>query len=54
VNSGDQAVTLIYFFGCLVLVVSSFAVRRLPLGQTLKMVLGWVLIFAGRVSHPAR
>ena len=45
-NSGDQAVTLIYLFGCIVLVVSSLMVRRLPLGQTLKMILAWLLIFA--------
>ena len=45
-SDGDQAVTLIYLFGCLVLVASSLAVRRLPLGQTLKIVPGWLLIFA--------
>ncbi len=45
-SDGDQAVTLIYLFLCLMLVASSLFVRRLPLGQTLKMVLAWLLIFA--------
>lgn len=46
-NNGDQAVTLIFLFGCIVLVASSLLVRRLPVGQTLKMILAWLLIFAG-------
>ena len=46
-NQGDQALALIYLIGCLVLVFSGLAVRRAPLGQTLKMALAWVLIFAG-------
>ena len=45
VNDGDQAITFIYLLGCLVLVVSALMVRRLPLGQSLKMVLAWTLIF---------
>lgn len=45
-SGGDQALALIYLFGVLVLVASGFAVRRAPIGQTLKMVLAWVLIFA--------
>lgn len=45
-NHGDQALNFIYLIGVLVLVVSGFAVRRLPLGRTLKMVLAWALIFA--------
>lgn len=44
--NGDQALSLVYLFGCIVLVASSLFVRRLPLGQTLKMILAWVLIFA--------
>lgn len=45
-SGGDQALALIYLFGVLVLVASGLAVRRAPIGQTLKMVLAWVLIFA--------
>jgi aspartyl protease family protein len=45
VNDGDQAINFIYLLGCLVLVVSALAVHRLPLGQTLKIVLAWGLIF---------
>jgi aspartyl protease family protein len=45
VNTGDQALNFLYLFGCLVLVASGLAVRRLPLGQSLKMVLAWLLIF---------
>ncbi|MFN3944455.1 MAG: TIGR02281 family clan AA aspartic protease [Allosphingosinicella sp.] len=45
-NEGDQAVHFIYLVGVLVLVVSAFAVRRIPIGQSLKMFAGWVLIFA--------
>ena len=44
-SGGDQALNFLYLLGCLVLVGSSFAVRRLPLGQSLKMILAWVLIF---------
>lgn len=43
---GDQTVQLIASIGFLVLVASSLVARRLPVGQTLKMILGWVLIFA--------
>jgi aspartyl protease family protein len=42
---GDQALTFIYLIGCLVLVVSALLVRRVPIGQGLKMFAGWVLIF---------
>lgn len=42
----DQALSLVYLFGCLLLVGSALIVRRLPLGQTLKMMLAWALIFA--------
>jgi aspartyl protease family protein len=42
----DQALNLVYLFGCLLLVGSALLVRRLPLGQTLKMMLAWALIFA--------
>jgi aspartyl protease family protein len=46
VNDGDQALHFIYLLGVLVLVGSALAVRRIPLGQTVKMLLAWVLIFA--------
>ncbi|HLL31366.1 MAG TPA: TIGR02281 family clan AA aspartic protease, partial [Allosphingosinicella sp.] len=44
-NDGDQAVSFLYLMGVLVLVVSALLVRRIPLGQGLKMFAGWVLIF---------
>jgi len=45
VNNGDQALNFVYLMGCIVLVGSGLLVRRLPLGQSLKMVLAWLLIF---------
>ena len=42
----DQAAYFAYLVGCLVLVASGLAARRLPMGSTLKMVAAWVLIFA--------
>ncbi len=45
-NDGSQALNLIYLFIILIMVISAFAVRRLKIGQTLKMALAWVLIFA--------
>jgi aspartyl protease family protein len=45
VSGGDQAVDFIYLLLVLVLVVSALMVRRIPLGQGLKMFSGWVLIF---------
>jgi len=44
--TGDQTVGLIWGIGALVLVGSSLVARRMPIGQTLKMVLAWVAIFA--------
>ena len=44
-NDGDQALSFVYLLGILVLVASSLMVRRIPLGQGLKMFAGWVLIF---------
>lgn len=46
VSGGDQALAFIYLLGCLVLVMSGFAVRRAPIGKMLKMALAWMLIFA--------
>ncbi len=45
-TDGSQALNLVYLFLILIMVVSAFAVRRAPIGQTLKMALAWVLIFA--------
>jgi aspartyl protease family protein len=45
VSGGDTALNFLYLLGCLVLVGSGLAVRRLPLGQSLKMILAWGLIF---------
>ena len=44
-NNGDQALSFIYFLGCLLLVGSAFMTHRLPLGQAAKMVVAWLLIF---------
>jgi aspartyl protease family protein len=44
-TDGDQALTVIYLVGILVLVGSALMVRRVPIGQGLKMAAGWVLIF---------
>jgi aspartyl protease family protein len=44
-NDGDQALNFVYLVGVLILVVSALLVRRIPLGQGLKMFAGWVLIF---------
>jgi aspartyl protease family protein len=45
VNDGDQALSFVYLVGVLILVGSALMVRRIPLGQGLKMFAGWVLIF---------
>lgn len=44
-NDGDQALSFVYLLGILVLVASGLMVRRIPIGQGLKMFAGWVLIF---------
>lgn len=44
--NGDQALQIVATGMCLVLVVSALVSRRVPLGQTLKMALGWAAIFA--------
>ncbi|MET1111772.1 MAG: TIGR02281 family clan AA aspartic protease [Allosphingosinicella sp.] len=44
-NDGDQALNFVYLLGMLVLVGSALMVRKIPLGQGLKMFAGWVLIF---------
>jgi aspartyl protease family protein len=45
-GSGDDAVTFIYALGLLALVGSAFAMRKVPIGQSAKMALAWVAIFA--------
>ena len=45
-EGGDQAIHVLYLILCLVLVISAFAVRRVPLGSAVKMFASWVLIFA--------
>jgi aspartyl protease family protein len=43
--NGDQALDFVYLMGVLVLVASAVAVRRIPLGQGVKMFAAWALIF---------
>lgn len=43
--NGDQGVNMLYLGLCLVLVASSLIGMRLPVGQTVKMLLAWVAIF---------
>jgi aspartyl protease family protein len=45
VSDGSDAASFLYLLLVLVMVASSFFVRRVPLGQTLKMALAWLLIF---------
>jgi hypothetical protein len=51
-TAGDRAVNAdtiassSYYILLLVVLVSAFAVRRLPIKRTLAMILGWVAIFA--------
>lgn len=44
-SGGDQALSFVYLVLILMMVLSSLLVRRLPLGQTLKLGLAWALIF---------
>jgi aspartyl protease family protein len=45
-RDGTQALNLVYLLIILVAVLSAFSLRRLPLGQTVRMVMAWILIFA--------
>ena len=45
-SGGSQALDFLYLLGCLVLGGSGLLARRLPLGQSLKMIIAWSLIFA--------
>jgi aspartyl protease family protein len=44
--NGEDAPNLVWAVGALVLVVSSLMAYRLPIGQTIKMILAWIGIFA--------
>lgn len=44
-SSGEQGAEFVYLLLLLVLVGSAFAVRRVPIGRSLRMFAGWVLIF---------
>jgi len=43
----EEGSSLIWGVAMAVLLISSLAARRLPMGQVLKMILAWVAIFAG-------
>jgi aspartyl protease family protein len=43
--SGDRTAEFIYLVAILVFVASAFAIRKVPIGQGLKMFAGWVIIF---------
>jgi aspartyl protease family protein len=45
-NMMDDGPSLIWGLVCVLLLVSSLAARRLPMGQVAKMALAWVAIFA--------
>ena len=44
-SDGNQAAEFIYLMAVLVLVISALMVRKIPIGQGLKMFAGWVMIF---------
>ena len=43
--SGDDTAEFIYIAAILIFVASAFMVRRVPIGQGLKMFAGWIIIF---------
>jgi aspartyl protease family protein len=45
VSDGNQAAEFIYLMAILVLVISAFMVRKVPIGRGLQMFAGWVIIF---------
>ena len=45
-SSTEQSAEFVYLIALLVLVISAFMVRRVPIGKGLKMFAGWVIIFA--------
>lgn len=44
-SGSEQTAEFIYLIAILVLVISAFMVRRVPIGQGLRMFAGWVIIF---------
>ncbi len=44
-NNGDQAADFVYLMAVMVLVISALMVRKVPIGQGLRMFAGWVMIF---------
>ena len=44
-SDGNQAAEFVYLMAILVLVISALMVRKIPIGQGLKMFAGWVMIF---------
>ena len=44
-SDGNQAAEFIYLMAILVLVISAFMVRKVPIGRGLQMFAGWVIIF---------
>ncbi len=44
-NNGDQAADFLYLVLVLVLVLSAFMTRRVPIGRSLQMFAAWALIF---------
>jgi aspartyl protease family protein len=43
---GDRIAQILYLVGAIVLIGSALVVRRIPLASGIKMLVGWVLIFA--------
>lgn len=44
-NGGEQTAEFIYLVAILIFVASALMVRRIPIGQGMKMFAGWVIIF---------
>jgi aspartyl protease family protein len=44
--NGDDALGVVYLLGCLILVGSALAVRRMPVGEMMRMALAWAALFA--------
>ncbi len=44
-NNGDQAADFVYLMAVMVLVISALMVRKVPIGQGLRMFACWVMIF---------
>jgi aspartyl protease family protein len=44
-GGGDDALTFLYALGMVALIGSAFAIRRVPIGQSVKMAVAWIAIF---------